>query len=234
MTDETKKYLGPAVVVVVALALFFGYKWYGQYALWSIPSRSSVADKPELAAAYDRAAAGIAKLRSGEEDARVPRPYIDVAQDLKMIGDFTHDNAWHRAALRIFERAIEGTGEKNSLLIDNAGQMAMVLGDYKKAAGFYQQAIELAPGDATYYIHLVNALVKMNASHAEIVAVFDEGSRRIVGGADLVMRRSAYYKSVGMLDKAREDIELLYQAGILQQASYEAALRELQERTTAP
>lgn len=229
MTDETKKYIGPVAVVVLALALFFGYQWYSAYAKWALPSRGAIADKPELTQAYERAAAMVQKLKNGEEDNRVPRPYIDAAQDLKMIGDFTRDNSWHRAALRIFERGIENTSRKNSLLIDNAGQMAFVVGDYKIAENYYREAIELAPGDATYYVHLVDTLVKMNAGHDAIMMVFDEGARRIVGGAHLVLRRSMYFKSVGMLEQARADIELLRKAGILNEAQYQATLQELQQ-----
>ncbi len=230
---STKSVLSVGGILILAAISFFGYLQYQKSALWEIPSRASIADKPELAAAYDRASALQAKIRSGEVDVKLPRFYIDVAQDLKMIGDTTRDTQWLNASLRMFERGIDATDRRNTLLIGNAAQLAIAIGNLSLAENFLREAIAAAPGDASLYINLVDVLVKKGATPDEVMGVFAEGERRIVGGADLVLRRVMYYIAVGKLDAAVQDVEALHNAGVLKDNNYAAALADIASARSA-
>lgn len=233
MSEQHRPYFAVAGVLVIFFIIFFSYQQYKKSALWAIPSRSSIANKPELAAAYDRAVALQKKIMSGEVDKKLPRFYIDVAQDLKMIGDTTRDKQWLAASLRMFERGIDATGRRNTLLLGNAAQLAMAIGDYTVAEDYLREAIVASPGDASLYIFLVDVLVKQGVTDSEIMEVFAAGERRIVGGADLVLRRVTYNITVGKFDAALNDIELLHNAGILKDENYAAALADVAEARAA-
>jgi len=100
---------------------------------------------------------------------------------------------YYRKALDVYEQGIKKTFRRNTLLMTNAGNMAKYLGDYKLTESYYKEAISVAPGDESYYIYLAELYeYQMKKSKEEILAVYDEGLKRVLNIGWLTARKEAY------------------------------------------
>ena len=90
------------------------------------------------------------------------------------------------------------------------------------------ESIDLSPGDTSYHLMYINLLrYKYNASPEQILAAYDVGMNRVLGGADLVSSRSQYLKSIGRYDDARRDLELLLKNKIITQEQMDSEILEM-------
>lgn len=204
--------------IIGAISLFTGIR---------VPDRSVLDGKPDYQAAYDKALEYQKKSKSDPSDIV---NYIVEGNSWKMIGDSFNDPAWYRLSLAAYERGIKVTGQKNSLLLTNAAQVAVSLGDYETAKRYYLISIDLSPGDANYHLSYIKLLVnKLHAPEQEVLRAYDDAMSRVVGGADLVSSRAQYLKSIGRYKDARADFQLLFNNKIITQDQYNSELAEIQQ-----
>ncbi|MCX6780543.1 MAG: hypothetical protein NT003_00260 [Candidatus Magasanikbacteria bacterium] len=216
MKTPNKIWLIVAVIVLLLGGVYIGYLKFGAT---RIPNRETLAGKADLLPFYDKAIEYEQKIK--ENPSEIVN-YTEVGSDWKLIGDSTHDSVWLKLSLSTYQRGIEKTNNKNSLLIENAGQVAESIGDYALAETYYTQAIDLSPGDVSYYLARISLLKnKLHVSQEEILRAYDEGMQRVTGGADLVSSRAQYLKSVQRYDDARADFELLLKNKIITQEQFD-------------
>lgn len=192
----------------------------------TVPERAILAGKPELEASYDKALKHKAIIEAGTDE---NGNYLAEGAAWKMIGDATKEPIWYKLALKAYEDGIDVTDEKNSLFLTNAGQIAQELGDYDKARDYFEMAIDLSPGDVSYYLIQINLLrYKLKAKPEEILAVYANAAERVIGGADLIASRSQYFKALGRYDEMKKDLELLLQNNVITQAQFNSELDEVE------
>lgn len=102
---------------------------------------------------------------------------------------------YYQKALGVYEKGIEITRRRNTLLITNAANMAKYLEDYELAEDYYKEAISVSPGDVTYYVSLAELYeYNMGKSKDEIIAVYDEGIKVVIDFGFLQKRKESYLK----------------------------------------
>ncbi len=217
-------------VILCALSLLFcvilgfgGYKFLNRSV--SIPNKMVLSEKPDLHDAYDR---GVKYEALITEKPSELQNYLAAGSAWKLIGDATQDDVWYELSLQAYERAIEFTKRKNSLALSNAGQIEEQMGNYSNAKSYYLESIDLSPGDTSYYLMYIKLLrYKYKAAPSEILAAYDLGMNRVLGGADLISSRSQYFKSIGRFDDSRRDLELLLKNNVITQAQVDSELLEM-------
>lgn len=210
-------------VIICAGALLFGAYFFINQT--PFPSASSISNKPELVANYQKV---VAAYKQEKKEPENPQWYVDGGLELKTIADATGDERWYRAALATYERGIIGTNNRNTLLINNAAVICEKLGNYEQAKKYYEQAIEIAPGETMFYVNLVRIMrIYLNAAPNDILAIYDKGVERIVGGAQLYVDRAQYLKTIGRYDDSLADWKMLYDAKVINDAEYQAAITEI-------
>jgi tetratricopeptide (TPR) repeat protein len=219
-----------AILTTVALLscgamVFGGYLYFT--AKISIPSRDELEGKADLQVFYDKAL-NYESLIS-EKPAELQN-YLALGGAWKLIGDNTKDRRWHKLSLNAYERGIEITNRRNSVLLTNAGHIEEQLGNYAEAKKYYSEAIDLSPGDVNYYLMYINLLrYKTKASTDEILSVYERGMERVLGGADLISNRSQYFKAIGRYADARRDLELLLTNNVITQQQMDSELLEMKK-----
>ncbi len=213
------KILSSTIILIVVLGVFWHWKSVVR------PSKTSIAQKPDLLAEYDQA---VREEAAAKADAHNPQHYAAAGMAWKGIGDATNDPQWYRESLHIYETGIEQTYHKNSLLIANAAVISISLGDYVKAADYYNIAIDLSPGDTSYYNALITLeRTKMHAPPEAVLAIFDRGLSRVVSTGDLYVSRGEYFKSIGRFDDAQKDFDLLFHGGAMSKDSYDQEVADI-------
>lgn len=100
---------------------------------------------------------------------------------------------YYMEALAVYEEAVLLTESKNTLFLTNAAKMEINLGNYEKAEGYYQVAIEFSPGDNVLYVELAELYeYLMNKSEEEIVDVYESGMERVLQPKFLRSRMNSY------------------------------------------
>lgn len=151
--------------------------------------------KPEVAQYIEEIKTFSKKL--GEDRERV-ETYLTLGLAWKSLADRTQDSEHYRQALKIYQQGIEITRRRNTVLLNNAGDMAEYLGDFKLAEDYYKEAIEVAPGDPIGYAKLVDLYRwKLKKPSEEIIAVFDQGIARMFNPAPLKAAKEQYLEEIG-------------------------------------
>lgn len=210
-------------LLICAIAVFGGYTYFT--AKITVPPRDVLAGKVELEAVYDKAIKHEATIVEKPSEIQY---YLAAGSAWKLIGDATHEEKWYELSLDAYERGMVVTKRKNSIFLTNAGQVEEQLGNYAQAKSYYLESIDLSPGDAGYHLLHINLLrYKLKASPETILAAYDLGMSRVLGGADLISSRSQYFKSIGRFDDARRDLELLLKNNVITQAQMDSELLEM-------
>lgn len=219
---------------IVGVIICVGVLIFGAIVIFNkstLPSADSIANKPELLVNYQKAKEAYDQEKKEPEN---PQWYVNGGLELKTIADATGDAKWYRAALAVYERGVDKTDGNNTLLITNAAVICEKLGDYKKAKKYYEQAIEVSPGEATYYVSLVRIMrTYFNSSINDILAVYDKGTERVVGGAQLYIDRAEYLKTVGRYDDSLADWKLLHDAKVINDNEFADAVKEINDLRAA-
>lgn len=209
--------------LICVSAAFAGYKFF--VAKVTIPTRDVLAGKSDLETVYDKA---IKYETMISEKPGETQNYLALGSAWKLIGDATHDRQWYKLSLDAYERGISLTKRKNSILLTNAGQIEEQLGNFSQAKSYYLESIDLSPGDTSYHLLYINLLrYKLKSSPEVILAAYELGMSRVIGGADLISSRSQYLKSIGRYNDARRDLELLLKNKVITQAQMDSELLEM-------
>ncbi len=212
-------------VLVVVIVVCAGGFFYLAPKKSDNPSRTLLASHPELYTYYDEA---IAAQKDIASNGSIAQPYLHVGLEWATIGSITKDPVWYQAALRVYQQADAALQGKNSVILLNLADTQTQLGQYNDAKNTLERTIALTPGDATVYSTLIDLLrYKSKASPDEILAVYAEGIKRVLGAGELFIERAAYLRDIGRFADARADYEAAHKGGALSDQAYASALKEL-------
>lgn len=110
------------------------------------------------------------------EDETRTEAYLGLGLAWKSLADRTRADEHYKQALDIYEAGSHAVGRTNSILLANAGNMAIQLKQYDLVEDYYLEAIALAPGDTSLYIDLATVYeYDLQKPVEEIVAFLDKG-----------------------------------------------------------
>jgi|GEM_PF-1723792 len=88
---------------------------------------------------------------------------------------------YYNEAFKVYQKGIEVSQRKNTVLMVNAGNMAKYLGDYQSAEDYYKEAIAISPGEVTYYLMLAEFYeYNMKKPKEDIIALYEQGKKRVL------------------------------------------------------
>lgn len=191
MKSKKSKYL----LLAVAAMLVGSALWYRESQAADVKALSALKrEKPALTPFVDEITMLLKKKVSKNEQTR---HYLTLGLAWKGLADRTGSRAYYQEALRVYEKGIKYTGRKNTVLINNAGNMFIYLKDYRKAAKYYEESIRLAPGDGEAYVRLANLHRDyLKSPSAVIIAIYDKGIKRMVAPGVLVAEKAGYLRSL--------------------------------------
>lgn len=82
--------------------------------------------------------------------------YLSTGLVWKEFGEATGNQRYFERSRAAFERGVELFGDRNTVVLLNAGNMASQLKDYRRAEELYQQATRVNPGQSEPYLALVD------------------------------------------------------------------------------
>lgn len=222
----TKKNIGLlAASIFVLVGVIYLVFWF----VAKPPSVASLQGNTEWVKAYNEALDYEANI---VKEPTTPLWYIASAQKWKYLGDQTQNKKWYERSLKILNQGIDALQRKNTLLLDNAAKVAIHMEDYTLAKAFYREAIEVSPGDGSYYAALAELMYqRMHAPEKGIMDVYNEGLTRVVGAGLVIASRAAYFKSINKFEAARKDYQILFDSGLIDKTQYDTAMQELQSIT---
>jgi tetratricopeptide (TPR) repeat protein len=225
MEQHNTKSLSIGIAVIVIL--IGGYFLYGKTQGHQPPSADSLSGKPEFLTYYNQGIEGEKAVQTATTT--IALPYLNAGLGWMTLGSVTKDPKWYEEAEWVYsegDKALEG---KNSILLMNIADAQTQLGKYPEAKKTVQRAIELSAGEPQFYQVLIDLLrYKMHASSDEILAVYADGMKRVVGAGPLFMSRAAYYRDIGKFAEAKADLDLMHKAGSLTDAQYTQSVKELE------
>lgn len=215
-----------SLIIVIIVGIVFYSQSRDQLGQHTPPVRERLLDKPDLLVFYDMGITAEAAMPA----ATSAEPFLRAGMQWSTIGSATKDMLWYEEALWVYQQGDVFTQGKNSIILNNLAYTYNELGQYENAKKTFKRTIELAPGEPEHYVALVNLMrYKLKSTSEEILAVYAEGMKRVVGAASLFINRAAYYRDIGKFEEARADIELVHKSGALSDALYKQALKEIQE-----
>jgi tetratricopeptide (TPR) repeat protein len=141
----------------------------------------------------------INKQESLKENENEIERYTSLGLAWKSLADWARSegvgnyNDYYREALKVYEAGIDKSLRRNTLLMINAGNIAKYLVDYRLTENYYKEAISVSPGDETYYALLAELYeYEMKKPKEEVLAVYDEGLKRVLNVGWLTARKEAY------------------------------------------
>lgn len=159
---------------------------------------------PELVVYVDEVTKAQESLNQNKEEIE---NYTTLGLDWKTLADWSmkagaeNYKDYYREALKTYQAGIEKSLRRNTLLMANAASMAKYLEDYKLAEDYYKEAISVSPGDESYYIYLAELYeYQMAKPKEEILAIYDEGLKRVLNTGWLTKRKEAYLQRVKAAD----------------------------------
>jgi len=180
--------LAAAILVIAVFALPGGSP--------SVNLDDLAAKNPNLVEFVDRVKE--VENREPEKDKEIEY-YLELGLAWKSLADRTRDKDHYQKALEAYEKGIKASGRKNTVLLNNAGNMAVYLEDYKKAAEYYEESISISPGDAESYIRLANLHQEyLKSSPEAIIGIYDRGIARMLNPDILEQRKRMYLESIGV------------------------------------
>jgi len=155
---------------------------------------------PELASYVDE----VIELKNKLKEENKVESYVALGLALKSLADWAKNAGvenykdYYQQALRVYEEGILITNRKNTLFMENAGNMAKYLENYELAEDYYKEAISVSPGDDNYYILLAELYeYRMNKTKEEVAAVYDEGMSRVINPGYLEKLKESYLERAG-------------------------------------
>lgn len=181
------------VVIVLAGAGIFIYSQRQNSASQSLAALKK--EQPALAEYTDDI---VRLLRTKPAKGEETKYYLELGLAWKSLADRTNNKEHYRAALKVYQDGLTFTKRSNTLFLNNAGSMAIYIGDYELARGFYEEAIRVAPGDPDAYLRLANLHKDYLRSAPEtIIGIYDQGIASTPYAADLKAKKDEYVKNQG-------------------------------------
>lgn len=157
--------------------------------------------------------------------------YATLGLAYKTLADRAQDDKYYKKALDVYVEAIDLTERKNTLFLINAGNMSIYLKDYEKAEDYLKEAITVAPGDMEPYVKLGELYrYKMNKTVDEVAAVYDEGSKKMLSPAPLILKKISYYKEIDQYKKALAAYKDFVKDNEELQEKYKTQMEELEKK----
>jgi len=186
-------------MAVVAVILYFRFPRGEHYKVMQELEKIKQG-QPELA---EYAGNVINELNEFEEGSENFEQYLALGLAWKGLADRTRDNNHYQQALNVYESAIDSSERKNTIALMNGGNMSIYLGDYQKAEKYYNEAVNLTPGDAVPYLKLMELYrYKMRKSADEIIQMLDRGIKKMFYPLILILRKASYLKEIGRYEEA--------------------------------
>ncbi|MFC1613039.1 tetratricopeptide repeat protein [Patescibacteria group bacterium] len=175
----------------------------------------------------------INELNRFEESEKEFEKYLALGLAWKGLADRTMDNNHYQQALNIYESAIDSSERKNMIALMNAGNMSVYLGDYQKAEKYYNECVNLAPGDVVPYLKLMELYrYKMKKNSDEIVQMLDRGIKKMFYPLILILRKASYLKEIGQYEEALKVYNDLVSDDPESEAKYGGQIREIEDMLT--
>lgn len=159
-----------------------------------------------------------------------PQGLISTGLVWKTFGEATGERKYFERSRDEFERGAALFGERNTVVLLNAGNLQRMLGNYLRAEELYQQAIRVNPGQGELYLALVD-LYRYNLKERgdrAIIDLFRAGLEHVVTNADLVQNLAYYLKDMKRYQDALPYFDLLAQS-YPDDPSYPEVIQELRE-----
>ena len=198
MKISNRRYLLIIAVIVLVGTVF----WYrGSAAAGTAGLAALKKEKPALASYIDEIAKFIKKKANRREE---PARLLSLGLAWKGLADRQTSSIYYREALRTYEQGIKATGRKNTVFLNNAGNMAIYLADYRKARKYYEEAIRVAPADPEGYVRLAGLHRDyLGSPPAAVIGIYDQGLGRIILGAAVLKQAKEEYQNA-LVEKETE------------------------------
>lgn len=192
-----KKNVSILIITILAIFGILGIYFY-QSKTASPPVLDELTDlknkQPELEKFIDKIKEAQDKVEKEPENVK---NFFMLGLCWKGLADKTLDKKFYMEALNIYEKAIDLTNRKNTVALANAGNMNCYLDNYDKAEKYYQEAIDVSPGDMDLYLKLVELYrYKLKKGENEIVEIFDKGIARMIDPKPLIIRKTLYLQEI--------------------------------------
>ncbi len=195
-------------LIIIILALVIGRSFLtAQLDDWQISRRLN--GNAEWLADYQKIKEIIARDQKEPND--IGRQFT-LGLAWKSLGEKTQDKFFFEKSLAVYRRGAEYFGAKNILFYWNAGKLAEELERYDEAEKYYLKSIKLGESYAEGYQYLAELYqYKLKSPKEKILAVYEEGIKKLFNAASLIQGRASYLRSIGDYEAALKDYELLAQ-----------------------
>lgn len=206
----SKKYLIGGIIVIAVIGVFWSIQHWKKTANGDDARLfGEIKDQPALVDLFNKAVTKENDLAAHPDQAGL---YFDLGLYWKDIGEQGGPKDFLQKSLAVYESGIPRFGQSNILFYLNAGQLAEETGDYVKARGYYQKAIQISPADESGYIDLANLYnYRLHQPEAAVVAVYNAGQKAMFNATPIVVARAAYFKRIGDYPAALKDYQQLSQ-----------------------
>lgn len=191
MKNNKAKY----AVLIFAVILVGSALWYRDSQAADTKALSALKKiKPDLASDINY----LIELKKRKVSAKdKPAHYLSLGLAWKGLADRLQSEAYYGQALAAYEKGVKITGRRNTVFLNNAGNMAIYLKDYQKARRYYEESIRVAPGDGEGYVRLANLHRDyLKSPRAVVVGIYDNGVKRLINPAPLKLEKEAYLKGL--------------------------------------
>lgn len=195
MNKSLKVILCVVIVALIVGAVYFFTADPGPTEPQGVLVSDSFLDKltttyPDLTSYVEEIRAEQKKFFETEEVSATP--YLSLGLTWKSLADRTRESEHYAQALLIYEEGAEKIGRNNTVLLSNAGSMAVYIGDYELGEKYYLESLRVAPGDTKAYIALAEIYeYNLGKPIDEIVALLDTGIETAIPPTDLVNYKRA-------------------------------------------
>ena len=216
------------IIIISLLVIFVGI---GAYFIWQffinpLKELNNLKEKqPNLAPLIQEVEQGLINLKKDKKDIK---NYVILGFTWKSLADQTKELKHYRKALDVYEKGIKQSARKNSLLIMNAGSMAVYLNDFQLAKQYYEEGISIATGDISGYLRLIELhRYKLKSPAEQILSIYNQGLERLVlNRGELLKERANYAREIGFYELALKDYKILLAADP-QNQQYQETVDEL-------
>lgn len=156
--------------------------------------------------------------------------YMSLAFHWKGIGEVTKNEKYLMNAIEVYNKVIKKWGPKAYLPFVNQANVYILLNDYEYAEENLKVALELDPGEQSLYVALADLYINyMNKSNEEIIAVYESGIKRVIGGGNLVLSYAGFLREIGDIEKSLKYYKILQKA-YPDNNGYDKVIEELEEQ----
>jgi tetratricopeptide (TPR) repeat protein len=198
-----------ALIAVILIAAGIGaYFLFFNKPSWDETLAKSFLTTGQLQDDYDSALAAEEKI---EQNPSVTYNYVQAGFYWKSIADATKEEMFYQRALDTYLSAIKNA-DKSSVVYTSAGNIYRVFKKSDEAEEMYRKSLEMTPGEAELYIRIVELYrYDMNKNPEDILAVYEEGFKRILSPTPLLVNKATYLRDIGRKDEAIKIFEDLFE-----------------------